>query len=248
MRYLRKETAFITYNGKIIIPECFLRLGSFSGIVGQTVYVTAKSGSILISCGVDHNNSVHIYDYSTVHAGEMMSSLEVGNILSIPQEVLSRSNMTYTRIVALYLLDLNTIEVFPRWQEAGGGNQGNRVNTPPPYIKHCSKTADKLFVVENKNEILKINLSEIYYFEKIKGTHNTCIVFSSGVSTFKSDLHDVLEQLDGGFVQCHKAFIANMSNVKRIQKQQGILMLHFDNGHSCPCSVFYKKAVLDWKC
>ena len=100
--------------------------------------------------------------------------------------------------------------------------------------------------VENNHKILKIPYSDIYYFEKIKSTHKTCIVFAGGLSTFTSDLQEVLAQLDGDFIQCHKAFIANMPNVTEIQKHKTFCTLHFNNNHSCPCSMSYKKAVLSW--
>ena len=106
------------------------------------------------------------------------------------------------------------------------------------------------FRIENRREIIKVNISDIYYFEKIKGTHNTCVVFAGGLSTFRSDLQDVKLQFESSgyinFLQCHKAFIVNMANVRRIQKHQNGYTLHFDNGQSCPCSVFYKKAVANW--
>ena len=112
------------------------------------------------------------------------------------------------------------------------------------------------FHIENRQEILRIALADIYYFEKIKGTHNTCVVFANGLSTFRSDLQDVMEQItnsdnkDGKpipFLQCHKAYIANMANVRKIEKYQNGFILHFDNGQKCYCSVFYKKAVAQWK-
>jgi len=110
------------------------------------------------------------------------------------------------------------------------------------------------FHTENRKEILRIAIKDIYYFEKIKGTHSICVVFANGLSTFRSDLQDVLEQLrnngDGktsSFLQCHRAYIANMANVKKLEKYQNGYILHFDNGQKCYCSVFYKKAVANWK-
>ena len=110
---------------------------------------------------------------------------------------------------------------------------------------------DGYFHIENRREILKIPLADIYYFEKIKGTHNTCVVFAHGISTFRCDLQDVMKQLtssnNNSFLQCHKAFVANMAKVIRFEKYQNGFILHFEGGQSCPCSLFYKKVVANWK-
>ena len=249
MRYLRKETVYMVGNksgGQLIIPECFCRMGSFNNDSGQVVYIAGKSGSLLITSFTEHGDVAPMYDYSVVHSIDMLAVIRDRNIVSFPQEILVKANMDCIEIVMLYLLDLNTIEVFPLLEEMSGVNeeQANNRDTSAPVQP---RIADDVFIAENANEILKVHLSDIYYFEKIKGTHNTCVVYSNGVFTFKSDLQDILARLDGGFVQCHKAFIANMSKMRRVKKQQGIYILHFDNNHSCPCSVFFKKAVLNWK-
>jgi len=107
---------------------------------------------------------------------------------------------------------------------------------------------DKFFMLENKLELLKIPFDHIFYFEKIKGTHNICIVYIDGVSTFKSDLRDVLQKLDSNFIQCHKSYIAFIPNIMRIEKFPTYLTLHFAEAINCPCSMLYKNEVLkQWK-
>jgi len=107
---------------------------------------------------------------------------------------------------------------------------------------------DKFFILENKLELLKIPLHDIYYFEKIKGTHNTCVVYTGGISTFKSDLRDVCYQLDSNFIQSHKSFIANVAMIIRIEKFRTYSVLHFGNDVCCPCSMMYRTEVLKfWK-
>jgi len=284
MRYLRKETAFML-NGGIIIPECISRISVFGKEVGQLVSMTPKSGSIVITA---HTN----YNLPSISISGVFSMLDEGNILTISKEVLVKSGFVHKgaridiraavgtnngtdvgvdngadvendmRIVILYLMDANTIEVFPAGQvkDNDGGSRASEFSergyehgNDDVCVSHKaqsstrSKVQNDHFVIENRHEILRIRLSDIYYFEKIKGTHNTCIVYADGLSTFKDDLRDILSQLDGGFVQCHKAFIANMTNVKRIEKSQAAYMLHFDKNHSCPCSMFYRKEVLNWE-
>jgi len=284
MRYLRKETAFML-NGRIIIPECISRISEFAREVGQLVSMTPKSGSIVVTAYTSHSPP-------SISMPGTFSMLEEGNTLTISKEVLVKSGFVHkgaridiraavgtnngtgaginnetdnendTRIVTLYLMDANTIEVFPV-EQMGDNDGGSRANefsergsehgNDDAHDNHKaqspthSKVQNDHFVIENRHEILRIHLSDIYYFEKIKGTHNTCLVYADGLSTFKDDLRDILSQLDGGFVQCHKAFIANMTNVKRIEKSQAAYMLHFDKNHSCPCSMFYRKAVMNWE-
>ena len=249
MRYLRKETAYMMgsgVGGQIIIPDCFRRMGCFNNELGQVVYISVRPGSILIMSSANHDSVASVNNYAGVGFIDALTAIRDENVLALPQEVLVKANMSCAETVVLYLLDLNTIEVFPIQGEGYGIKEGLADNKATSFSAQ-PKIEDDVFIVENTNEILKVHLSDIYYFEKIKGTHNTCIVYSNGVTTFKSDLQDVLGKLDGGFVQCHKAFIANMTNMRRIKKQQGIYVLHFDNNHSCPCSVFFKKAVLNWK-
>jgi len=107
---------------------------------------------------------------------------------------------------------------------------------------------DKVFMLENKFELLKIPFDQIFYFEKIKSTHNICVVYVGGVSTFKSDLRDILQTLDVNFVQCHKSFIAYIPNIQRIEKFPTYLTMHFSEAINCPCSMLYKNEVLKkWK-
>jgi len=164
----------------------------------------------------------------TTNIAHANATIQEQGIITLPNEILA--NIALYEIALLYLQDLNTIEIFPY--------------DPKKHDTSSTTLADNFFNIENKQEILQIRFSDIYYFEKIKGTHNTCIVFHGGISTFKSDLHEVLKQLDSGFVQCHKAFIVNTTKIKRIEKLSTYCILHFNDNHSCPCSMFYKKAVL----
>ena len=222
MRYLRRETVLFD-DGKIIIPECISRISSFSEGEGQRIFVETKDSSITITASLAHANAV---------IGNM-------NTLIIPQEILRRANMANAKIVTLYLFNQDTIMVFPC--------HGSTQDEQAMQKFHRPGTEDGYFIIENKYEILKVRFSDIFYFEKIKRTHNTCVVFSGGVSTFKSDLQEVLSRLDNDFMQCHKAFICNMASIRRIEKRQTYYVLHFDDAHSCPCSMFYGRAVLDWK-
>ena len=219
MRYLRKENISKLSSTKIIIPDCIRRLSSFND-TNQMVYLLAQPNQISITLGTHNANAVIN-----------------GNILEIPEEIFSRASMADTKILSLYLINLDTIIVLPT---AYDGTENKMNDTHQQF-----RLEDNYFVIESVSEFLRIPFSSIYYFEKIKGTHNTCIIFSGGISTFKSDLREVAEKLDGGFVQCHKAFIANMTRVIKFDKRQNLLL--FDSNYSCPCSRIYKRAVIEWK-
>lgn len=261
MRYLRKETAFMLEN-KIIIPDCINRFSNFDKEEAQTFCVMAKNGSFTITIW-----TACVLNPTSIFAGATDAILVPGenNVLAIPQNVLSKSGMLEASIVTLYLVDANTIEVFPSgkgnendgcFEQSTQNKQGRRntqcgqsINDMRGESENQTTAYPKLsgdfFVVENKHEILKVRLSEIYYFEKIKGTHNTCVVHRGGIFTFKSNIRNVLSKLDDSrFVLCHKAFIVNTANIKRIEKMQSVYMLHFEDKHRCPCSLFYRKAVM----
>lgn len=229
MRYLRKETAFVL-DGKILIPECISRISNFAGGQSKIVYVTPLHGFISVS--INNNNATCI-----------VTAINEANILTLSHEILNSIQITNTNVVTLYLLDLNTIEIFPA--NINNIQQRNDYTNTNPILH--PKFVDDYFIIENKHEVLHVRFSDIYYFEKIKNTHKVCVVFSGGISTFKQDLRDVLLRLDGAFVQCHKAFIVNMTTVRRIEKHPSLYVLHFDNNHSCPCSFLYRKAVTNWK-
>ena len=221
MRYLRKETVYILENSKIIIPECIRRISNFNKGTGQEVFICVKDSSIIISA-----NSLNI----NAAIGEL-------NELEFSANIIKNANMTFTSIVALYLLDIDTIEVMTTQAI---------INDKKQTFTH-SKILDEYFIVENTKEFIKIHFSDIYYFEKVKGTHNTCIVFVGGMSTFKQGLKEILNKLDIGFMQCHRAFIANMTRLTKIEKLKTSYVIHFDNNTYCPCSMFYYRGVLDWK-
>lgn len=216
---MRKENISKLSSTKIIIPDCIRRLSNFND-TSQMIHVSAEPNQISVTLG-SHNANAIIK----------------GNILEIPEEILSKANMIDAKIFSLYLTDLDTIIILPSVYD----EKKNKMND----THHQFRLEDNCFVVESVSEFLRIPFSSIYYFEKIKATHNTCIIFSGGISTFKSDLREVAEKLDGGFVQCHKAFIANMTRVIKFDKRQNLLL--FDSNYSCPCSRIFKRAVIEWK-
>ena len=88
MRYLRKETVFMTYSevgAQIIIPNCFRRISGYFDKTGQMVYVTARSDSIVIASVTDNIGIVHFNKYGTASAIDITAALKERCTLSIPQ-------------------------------------------------------------------------------------------------------------------------------------------------------------------
>ena len=177
MRYLRKEKVSKLSDTKIIIPDCMMRASNF-GSDNQKAYVSAQANQIIIVVGGYNSNAIIR-----------------GSILEIPLDIFVMANMTDAKVLSLYLVDLNTIIMLASVIE------NTQLTTNNDHDHTQFQLDDNHFTVENTSEKIKIHFSNIYYFEKIKSTHNTCVVFVGGISTFKSDLKEVQEKLDDGFVQ-----------------------------------------------
>ena len=221
LRYLRKEKISKLSDTKIIIPDCMRRISNF-GADNLKAHVSAQADRIIIIAGGYNANAI----------------IKCG-ILEIPLAIFALANMYDMKVLSLYLVDLNTIIVLA----AAPDCTQTKLNADSEHSQF--RFGDNHFVVENASEKIRIHYSNIYYFEKIKSTHNTCVVFVGGISTFKSDLKEVMEKLDDGFLQCHKAFIANMTRVVKFDKKQSLLI--FDSHYHCPYSRIYKEAVMNWR-
>lgn len=170
-------------------------------------------------------------------------------MIELNEKLIKSSNLYDVEIVILYLIDADTIKIVPF-----GEQNYRKVYSSAIYgsslqdnsLCNNSLRDNQFFVVENNAVIVKVLLSDIYYFEKIKTTHNTCIIYKGGYAIFRSELKDIAKKLDSSFMQCHKAYIANLNQVQRIEKMTTAYTLHFENGQSCPCSLFYSKGVLEW--
>lgn len=83
--------------------------------------------------------------------------------------------------------------------------------------------------------LLILPMDDIYYIEPAFRSRRLKLHKENEVLEFTSSLKEVQKKLDERFVQCHKAYIVNCHHVTFIDKKE--LVVHFDNGGSCPCSV-----------
>lgn len=89
--------------------------------------------------------------------------------------------------------------------------------------------------VRTERKIFIIPFDDIYFIEPSTQSHKIRLHKSHEILEFSSSLIDIRKKLDDRFVQCHKAFIANLNHIRRIDK--GTYTVYFDNGSQCPCSV-----------
>lgn len=86
------------------------------------------------------------------------------------------------------------------------------------------------FIFENKYTKFQIPFSDIYYFETSDVPHKIKLVTKTKTIDFYGKLTDVVK-CDSRLMRCHKSFVANLDNVKRIDKKEKIL--YFKEDVSC---------------
>lgn len=83
------------------------------------------------------------------------------------------------------------------------------------------------FIFENKYTKFQIPFSDIYYFETSDMPHKIKLVTKTKTIDFYGKLTDVVK-CDSRLMRCHKSFVANIDNVKQIDKKQKILYFKDD--------------------
>lgn len=93
--------------------------------------------------------------------------------------------------------------------------------------RYCFNTyhAGKNFSVPYKN---------IYYIETMKGLHKLKMFCRGGTYEFYGSITDVLNSTDNCFIQCHKSYIVNRSQVVGINKHYRTIQMI--SGLECPYS------------
>ena len=112
------------------------------------------------------------------------------------------------------------------------------------YLNRRVTSADGFLIVHGSRRDTRLSFSSIYYIETVKGTHMCNIHCSDGVYTFRSGIKELSEKLKPPFRQVRASTIANLSNVRSFEPNQGILS--FTGGISCCCSRSYRHDVSDY--
>lgn len=113
-------------------------------------------------------------------------------------------------------------------------------------IRECLENAYAKYQIPNVPVVRKLSIrmgkkllilpmDDIYYIEPAFRSRRLMLHKEHEILEFTSSLKEVQKRLDSRFVQCHKAYIVNCCHVTSIDREN--LLVHFDNGASCPCSV-----------
>jgi len=99
-----------------------------------------------------------------------------------------------------------------------------------------SMVAKKVFLAEDKNEIIAIKYEDILFFEKVKHKKLIKLFHKDGYIYINNTLKNIKSQLEcsGVFFSSTKGFIVNLKNIKQIKKTEEILV--FNNGELVPFS------------
>lgn len=112
------------------------------------------------------------------------------------------------------------------------------------YLNRRVNSTDGFLIVHGSSREARLPFTSIYYIETVKGTHICSIHCSDGVYSFRSGIKELSEKLNPPFCQVRASTIANLSNVRSFEPNQGILS--FTGGISCCCSRSYRHQVSDY--
>lgn len=103
--------------------------------------------------------------------------------------------------------------------------------------------ANPFFVIRNKEEVLRIPYSDIFWFE----SRQRIVILHSKKQeiSFYAKLSDVYELLPGElFLRCHQSYIVNCDKISRIDKVQNCIYLI--TGHAVGISKSYYRDVISF--
>lgn len=101
--------------------------------------------------------------------------------------------------------------------------------------------SEPLFYFKNKHAEFRVPKNEIFYFETSTTKHKIILNAKTKVLEFTSTLNEI-ENKDSEFIRTNKAYVANLSTVSGINKQQKKVLFAEDT--SCPVSrKYYKKLI-----
>ncbi|WP_286906803.1 LytR/AlgR family response regulator transcription factor [Clostridium sp. UBA1652] len=100
-----------------------------------------------------------------------------------------------------------------------------------------SKSEIKIFNLKIEGKIIAIEQDRILFFETLSGKHKILLHGIGRQLTFSGNLNDIEKELDDNFYRCHKSYIVNKNNIRKIDTKNKII--HMLNGEECMVS--YRK-------
>lgn len=107
-----------------------------------------------------------------------------------------------------------------------------------------NNTVTPNFIITQNNKRIVIDYSDILFFETSKNIHKIILHAKKRIIEFTGQLKDIEQQLDSRFYRCHTSYIINRDNVADIDFKE--LLIHMNNGETCPISVRKKKELKNY--
>lgn len=99
----------------------------------------------------------------------------------------------------------------------------------------------RTFTINQNDKRIVIDYNDIIFFETSNNIHKIILHARKRVIEFTGQLKDIEQQLDYRFYRCHTSYIINKDNITDIDFKG--LLVHMNNGETCPVSVRKKKGL-----
>ena len=99
----------------------------------------------------------------------------------------------------------------------------------------------RTFTINQNDKRIVIDYNDIIFFETSNNIHKIILHARKRVIEFTGQLKDIEQQLDYRFYRCHTSYIINKDNITDIDFKE--LLVHMNNGETCPVSVRKKKGL-----
>lgn len=93
----------------------------------------------------------------------------------------------------------------------------------------------RTFTINQNDKRIVIDYNDIIFFETSNNIHKIILHARKRVIEFTGQLKDIEQQLDYRFYRCHTSYIINKDNITDIDFKE--LLVHMNNGETCPVSV-----------
>jgi two-component system response regulator AgrA len=96
------------------------------------------------------------------------------------------------------------------------------------------------------NELYTVNQNDILYFETRPGSRLLyCILTDDSCIPFRNTLKELKKELGSRFFQCHRSYIINTKQIKKMFKEQQSYFVMMNNNKTCDVSRLKWKDLLD---
>lgn len=99
----------------------------------------------------------------------------------------------------------------------------------------------RTFTINQNDKRIAIDYNDIIFFETSSNIHKIILHAKKRVIEFTGQLKDIEKQLDYRFYRCHTSYIINIDNIADVDFKE--LIIHMNNGETCPVSVRKKKGL-----